>query len=225
VNRPDRYNHRERSQIRDAVAQSAPVLANLRNLAIAELRASTDSLTGLPNKRAVADTLKRMLAQATRTLSPLSLLVLDLDHFKTVNDRLGHPVGDQILANVGGALRSALRDGDFAGRNGGEEFTVILPDTDVVGALTTAEKVRVAVEEIAIPGLELTTTVSIGIAAYPEHAINPDRLERLADAALYVAKRSGRNRIEVASPANDATRADLDGEARWPLALNVTGSG
>ena len=136
LNRPARYSQRERSQIRDAVAQSAPVLANLRNLAIAELRASTDSLTGLPNKRAVADTLQRMLAQATRTQSPLSLLVLDLDHFKTVNDRLGHPVGDQILANVGAALRSALRDGDFAGRNGGEEFTVILPDTDVLGALT-----------------------------------------------------------------------------------------
>jgi diguanylate cyclase (GGDEF)-like protein len=219
VNRPERYNQRERSQIRDAVAQSAPVLANLRNLAIAELRASTDSLTGLPNKRAVADTLQRMLAQATRTLSPLSLLVLDLDHFKKINDRLGHPVGDQILANVGAALRSALRDGDFAGRNGGEEFTVILPDTDVEGAVTVAEKVRVAVEEIAIPGLELTTTVSIGIASYPEHGVNPDRLERLADAALYLAKRSGRNRIEVASPATDAGRAELDDTTTWPHAL------
>jgi diguanylate cyclase (GGDEF)-like protein len=195
------------------------VLANLRNLAIAELRASTDSLTGLPNKRAVADSLQRMLAQATRTLSPLSLLVLDLDHFKTINDRMGHPVGDQILANVGAALRSALRDGDFAGRNGGEEFTVILPDTDVAGALTTAEKIRIAVEEIAIPGLELTTTVSIGVAGYPEHAVNPDRLERLADAALYVAKRSGRNRIEVASPSSEPNRVDLDDESSWTHAV------
>jgi diguanylate cyclase (GGDEF)-like protein len=219
VNRQDRYNQRERSQIRDAVAQSAPVLANLRNLAIAELRASTDSLTGLPNKRAVADTLKRMLAQSTRTLSPLSLLVLDLDHFKAINDRLGHPVGDQILANVGAALRSALREGDFAGRNGGEEFIVILPDTDAVGAMTTAEKIRVAVEEIAITGLELDTTVSIGIAAYPEHAVNPDRLERLADAALYLAKRSGRNRIEVASPAIETTRPDVDDESPRPHAI------
>jgi diguanylate cyclase (GGDEF)-like protein len=219
VNRTERYNQRERSQIREAVAQSAPVLANLRNLAIAELRASTDSLTGLPNKRAVADTLQRMLAQATRTRSPLSLLVLDLDHFKQLNDRLGHPIGDQILANVGAALRSSLREGDFAGRNGGEEFTVLLPDTDVEGAVATAEKVRIAIEDIAIPGLELTTTVSIGIASYPEHGVSPERLERLADAALYLAKRSGRNRVEVASPAADAGRGELDDETRWPHAL------
>jgi diguanylate cyclase (GGDEF)-like protein len=219
VNRPDRYNQSERNQIRDAVAQSAPVLANLRNLAIAELRASTDSLTGLPNKRAVADTLQRMVAQSSRSLSPLSLLVLDLDHFKTINDRLGHPVGDQVLANVGAALRSTLRDGDFAGRNGGEEFILLLPDTDLVGALTAAEKVRVAVEEIDIPGLEVSTTASIGIAVYPEHAVNPERLERLADAALYVAKKSGRNRVEVASPASDSGRADLDDEPRWPQAV------
>jgi diguanylate cyclase (GGDEF)-like protein len=219
VNRADRYSQRERSQIRDAVAQSAPVLANLRNLAIAELRASTDSLTGLPNKRAVGDTLQRMLAQAARSLSPLSLLVLDLDHFKTINDRLGHPIGDQVLANVGAALRSTMRDGDFAGRNGGEEFILLLPDTDLMGALTAAEKVRVAIEEIAIPGLEVSPTASIGIAVYPEHAVNPDRLERLADAALYVAKKSGRNRIEVASPASEASRADLDDETRWPHAV------
>ncbi|CAN5655863.1 diguanylate cyclase [soil metagenome] len=203
VNRPATYNATERTTIREAVAQAAPVLANLRNLAIAELRASTDSLTGLPNKRAVADTLNRMFAQASRTLSPLSLVVLDLDHFKALNDRFGHPVGDQALANVGAALRSALRDSDFAGRNGGEEFTVLLPDTDIQGALSTAEKIRAAVEDISIPGLDLTLTASLGIATYPEHAVNPDRLERLADAALYVAKRSGRNRVEVATPTHD----------------------
>ena len=74
-----------------------------------------------------------MLAQASRTLTPLSLLLLDLDHFKDVNDRFGHPVGDQVLANVGAAMQSALRDSDFAGRNGGEEFAVLLPDTDSSG--------------------------------------------------------------------------------------------
>ena len=105
----------EQQRLRDSVAHAAPVLANLRNLAIAELRAATDSLTGLPNKRAVGDTLKRMLAQAARTLTPVCLLMLDLDHFKNVNDRFGHPVGDQALAGVGTALQSVLRDGDFAG--------------------------------------------------------------------------------------------------------------
>ncbi len=203
VNRPNRYSPVEQQRIRDSVGQAAPVLANLRNLAIAELRAATDSLTGLPNKRAVTDTLKRMLAQASRTLTPLSLLVLDLDHFKEINDRFGHPVGDQALANVGAALQSVLRDSDFAGRAGGEEFAVILPDTDLAGAYLAAEKLRAAIAEISLPGVELTITASVGISAYPEHATSTERLERLADSALYLAKRSGRNRIEIATPQTD----------------------
>ncbi|MCW2529593.1 MAG: Diguanylate cyclase protein [Pseudonocardiales bacterium] len=200
ITRQARYSAVEQQVIRDSVGQAAPVLANLRNLAIAELRAATDSLTGLPNKRAVGDTLKRMLGQASRTLTPLSLLLLDLDHFKEINDRYGHPVGDQVLANVGAALRSALRDSDFAGRNGGEEFAVVLPDTDIAGAALTAEKIRAAIADISLPGTDLSVTASVGLAAYPDHATNTERLERLADSALYTAKRSGRNRVEIATP-------------------------
>ena len=208
VNRADRFGASERRQVRDSVAQAAPVVANLRNLAIAELRAATDSLTGLPNKRAVADTLKRMVAQAARTLSPLSLLVLDLDHFKDLNDSHGHQVGDQVLANVGAALRSAIRDSDFAGRNGGEEFAVLLPETALTGALATAEKIRASVADITIPGLELAISTSIGVAVYPEHAVGSERLERLADSALFAAKRSGRNRIEVAAMPEERDRLE-----------------
>jgi len=196
--------------VQDAVGQAAPVLANLRNLAIAELRAATDSLTGLPNKRAVADTLKRMTAQAARTLSPMGLVVLDLDHFKDLNDRFGHQVGDQALANVGAALRSALRDSDFAGRNGGEEFAVLLPDTDLAGALATAEKIRASIADISLPGLDLSITASLGVAVYPDHAFGPERLERLADSALFVAKRSGRNCVEVAAGQDDHTADSSD---------------
>lgn len=188
-----------RLRARESVGQAAPVLANPSNLAIAEIRASTDALTALPDKRTVGDTLRRMLAQASRNLTPLCLLTLDLDHFKQVNDRFGHPVGDQARARVGAALRSVLRTGDFAGRNGGKEFSVMLPDTDVAGALVTAEKIRSTVETIVLPGVDVVLTASIGIAAYPEHALTTERLERLADSALYVAKRSGRNRVEVAS--------------------------
>ena len=198
------YDAAERDRIRDTVSQAAPVLANLRNLALAELRAATDSLTGLPNKRAVGDTLKRMIAQASRTLTPLTLLSIDLDHFKTINDTYGHPIGDQALAGVGAALRSTLRESDFAGRNGGEEFLVILPDTDTVGATTTAEKIRATIAEITLPGIGVSVTASVGIATYPEHATNAEHLERLADSALYVAKRSGRNRIEIAAPSAPA---------------------
>ena len=197
------YNASERLTIRDSVNQAAPVLANLRNLAIAELRAATDSLTGLPNKRAVADNIKRMLAQASRNLTPLCLLMLDLDHFRDINERFGHPTGDQALANVGAAMRTALRDSDFAGRNGGEEFVVILPDTDLAGGLLAAENIRASIAEISLPGVDLAVTASVGLATYPDHATSAERLERLADSALYVAKRSGRNRIEIATPTTE----------------------
>jgi diguanylate cyclase (GGDEF)-like protein len=204
--RPTPYGEADEQRIRDSVSQAAPVLANLRNLAIAEFRAATDGLTGLPNKRAVTDALKRMFAQASTTRSELALLLLDLDHFKQINDERGHVVGDQVLANVGAVLRGALRARDFAGRNGGEEFAILLPDTEITAALHIAERVRAAVAEISLSGTDVAVTTSIGVAGFPDHASTPDRLERLADAALYLAKRQGRNRVELAEvTAVDAT--------------------
>jgi diguanylate cyclase (GGDEF)-like protein len=199
LSRPAPYSEPEEQRIRESVSQAAPVLANLRNLAVAEIRAATDGLTGLPNKRAVTDALKRTFAQATMSKSPLGLLLLDLDHFKQVNDQHGHAAGDQVLASVGAALRSVLRNRDFAGRNGGEEFAVLLPDTDIGAALEIAERVRAAIAEITLPGTDVPVTVSVGVAGFPDHASTLERLERLADAALYVAKRRGRNRVELAS--------------------------
>ena len=200
LSRPTPYDDADEKRIRESVSQAAPVLANLRNLAIAEIRAATDGLTGLPNKRAVTDTLKRMFAQASAERSPLALLMLDLDHFKQVNDNRGHAVGDQVLANVGAVMRGAMRSHDFTGRNGGEEFAILLPDTEIPEALRIAERVRAAIAEMSLPGIDVTVTVSVGVAGYPEHASTPDRLARLADAALYLAKRQGRNRVELAEP-------------------------
>ena len=200
LNRSAPYHKDEEEQTREAVWQAAPVLANLRNLAIAELRAATDGLTGLPNKRAVTDALKRMFAQALTTSSPLALLLLDLDHFKQINDQHGHPAGDEVLASVGAVLQSVLRTTDFAGRDGGEEFAILLPDTQIPAALEIAERVRTAIAEISLPGTDVSVTASIGVSGFPEHASTLERLERLADAALYVAKRQGRNRIEIAEP-------------------------
>ena len=215
LSRPAPYSEAEEQRIRESVSQAAPVLANLRNLAVAEIRAATDGLTGLPNKRAATDALKRTFAQATMTKSPLGLLMLDLDHFKQVNDQYGHAAGDQVLASVGAALRSVLRNQDFAGRNGGEEFAVLLPDTDIAAALEIAERVRATIAEITVPGTDVPVTVSIGVAGFPGHASTLDRLERLADAALYVAKREGRNRVELAELAEPAS---ADGEADVPAA-------
>ena len=140
----------------------------------------------------------------------MTLIHLDLDHFKALNDRFGHQVGDQVLASVGAVMRSTLRDSDFAGRNGGEEFAVILPNTDAAGGQGTADKLRLAISAITVPGLDLELTASLGVAGYPEHAVGPERLERLADAALYVAKRSGRNRVEVATATPDGPEKQDD---------------
>jgi diguanylate cyclase (GGDEF)-like protein len=200
LNRATPYSDGEEEQVRESVRQSAPVLANLRNLAVAELRAATDGLTGLPNKRAVTDTLKRMFAQALTTGSPLAFLLVDLDHFKQINDQRGHPVGDQVLANVGAVLGSVLRTTDFAGRDGGEEFAILLPDTGMPTALEIAERVRAAIAEISLPGTDVSVTASIGVSGFPDHASTLERFERLADSALYVAKRQGRNRVVVAEP-------------------------
>ena len=218
LTRPAPYSEAEEQRIRESVSQAAPVLANLRNLAVAEIRAATDGLTGLPNKRMVTEALKRMFAQATRTKLPLGLLLLDLDHFKQVNDQHGHAAGDQVLASVGAALRSVVRDRDFAGRNGGEEFAVLLPDTDIAAALEIAERIRATIAEVTLPGTDVPVTVSIGVAGFPDHASTLERLERLADAALYVAKRQGRNRVELASveagsdlPGPDLPEATVNG--------------
>jgi len=150
------------------------VLANLRNLAIAERRASTDALTGLPNKRAVADTLKRMVAQADRSGESLAVLMLDLDHFKQINDHPGHGTGDEVLAAVGAALRTCVRDSDFAGRYGGEEFIVLLSCTDRDGAVVVAEEIRGTLAGIAIAALDQPVTVSIGVGLVPEHGADPE---------------------------------------------------
>ncbi len=199
----------QRERVADSVAQSAPVLANLRNLAIAEMRAATDALTGLPNQRACHDNLKRMVAHASRTVSPVSAVLLDLDHFKQINDRFGHGAGDDVLAAVGESLTALIRASDFAGRYGGEEFLMLLPDTDSEGARDAAEKVRDAISKIDVPLVDRAITASLGVATYPSDALDADTLVRMADRALYAAKGAGRNRVELAMPSSDAAEASL----------------
>jgi diguanylate cyclase (GGDEF)-like protein len=211
VSTPGSMGAADERRLHETVVQAAPVLANLRNLAIAELRAATDSLTGLPNSRSVRDTVKRMAAQAGRTSEPLAAALLDLDHFKQVNDTLGHGRGDDVLAAVGAVLREQLRESDFVGRMGGEEFVMLLPATGREGAVVAAEKIRAAVAAIELPGVDREITISIGIAVIPDHAGDADGVLRAADRALYAAKERGRNRVEVAVPSEAAA-------ARWAAA-------
>jgi diguanylate cyclase (GGDEF)-like protein len=186
------------AQVRAAVDQAAPIIANQRSLSVARLRAASDALTGLPNRRAADETLKRMVAHAGRTLSPLAAVLLDLDHFKQINDIHGHEQGDEVLAAVGQLLTTTIRESDFAARFGGEEFLLLLPDTGREQAEVVAEKVR-----RAIAGVQLgfgSVTASLGVAAYPEDGLDAEGLLRRADGALYAAKEHGRDRVELALP-------------------------
>jgi diguanylate cyclase (GGDEF)-like protein len=189
-----------RRMVEESITQAAPVLANLRNLALSQTRALTDGLTGLPNRRAIEDTLKRMAAYADRTGSPLGVVLFDLDHFKQVNDLYGHEKGDEVLAAVGVVVTTSVRASDFGGRFGGEEFVVLLPDTGRDGAVVIAEKLRAAVAALEIPGVSRPITASFGAAAIPEDAAEPALLLRGADRALYLAKARGRNRVETLVP-------------------------
>ncbi len=191
----------DRRRLRETVAQAAPVLGNLRNLALAERRAATDALTGLANQRAVQDTLKRMVAQASRTLSPLAAVLIDLDHFKMINDVYGHDRGDELLAAVGVVLRNVIRESDFVGRYGGEEFLVLLPAGDRQGAVHVAESVRSAIAAIRISGVAETIAASAGVAMFPDDGGDSVTLFKAVDRALYAAKHAGRNRVHVADDA------------------------
>lgn len=170
-----------------------------------ELRklSTTDGLTGLFNRRFLDETLQLELVRARRYGHSLSVLMLDVDHFKKFNDQHGHDMGDRVLKAVAAAMKSALRQSDFACRYGGEEFLAILPDTNSVGALETAERMRLAICALVVDGLSVT--VSIGGASFPDFAINAqNELVEKADGALYEAKHQGRNRcIQARKAATD----------------------
>lgn len=166
-----------------------------------------DALTGAASRRNFVKQLETELQRAQRYQATLCLLMLDIDHFKHINDSLGHPVGDEVLREFAGICKSALRSHDLLGRLGGEEFAVLLPHTDLQGALCTAEKLRLAIAGAAIPTArgDVSITVSIGVAI---SLANEDgsRLTVRADNALYAAKQSGRNRVcvEPATPCANA---------------------
>ena len=172
-----------------------------KNATLARL-STTDSVTGLRSRRYVGELLAIEVLRATRYRTPLSVLMADLDHFKRINDAHGHRAGDAVLAGVGEAIRAALRGTDAAGRYGGEEILIVLPQTDLEGARVLAERLRQAVEhaEFAIGGARVSITVSIGAAALGGDVRSADDLVEAADGALYGAKESGRNRVVLARP-------------------------
>jgi len=177
------------------VADQLAVAVNQAHLfAQMQQQALTDGLTGCYNRRAFELQLERDLHLATRMRQPLSLIMLDIDNFKDINDRAGHKTGDVALQLLADTLRSELRAVDTAVRFGGDEFVVILPQANIEGTLIVAERLRSRIEETQVPGFG-PMTASFGLATFPTHASSRDTLVVAADRALYGAKHSGRNRV------------------------------
>ncbi len=184
---------KDRAQLRQIAAELAVANRRLANAAL------TDLLTGLPNRRSAMDQLQQAWSAASRSEQPLSVMVIDVDHFKHINDTYGHAAGDIVLREAAEVLRQSARRGDSVCRIGGEEFLVICPNTDLKAAVLSAERLRttIAARNIAIGDATRNITISIGVAMRHENTADIDALVNLADQALYAAKQGGRNRISA----------------------------
>jgi diguanylate cyclase (GGDEF)-like protein len=196
------FDDEERMAANSLASHATIALENARLHRIVERQALVDGLTGIANRRQCEDALTTEIAQAERLGTPLTLVLADLDDFKTVNDDHGHAVGDDVLREFASVLRATLRDSDLAGRWGGEEFLLLLPGADVEGGAHLAERVRAALAERSFLGRDgevVNVTCSFGVAQH-----RPAGLERelfaAADQALYRAKRDGKNRVELDAP-------------------------
>ena len=184
-----------------AAEQLALAVANLRLRETLRTQSLRDPLTGLPNRRELEEALPREAARADRTREPLTMLVLDIDHFKRFNDTYGHEAGDTVLQCFGRLLSETVRGEDLVVRLGGEEFVVLLPNTSVEDGTQHAERIRLKVSQLSVKhhGQSLgSISASIGLATLQVHTHDADQLLGLADAALYKAKNDGRNRVQVA---------------------------
>lgn len=178
------------------VAIKEDITARKRVAEELERLASTDPLTGLPNRRYFFDRAESILASSGRPVEALSVVMVDIDHFKNVNDRFGHAGGDAVLRETAGRLQRAVRAGDLIARFGGEEFALLLPRTDERTAVEVAERLRLSVAAGPMPAgkAEVAVTVSLGVATARDVSVSLDELLQRADLALYAAKEGGRNR-------------------------------
>jgi diguanylate cyclase (GGDEF)-like protein len=182
---------RDRAQLRQIAAELAVANRRLANAAL------TDSLTGLPNRRSAMDQLEQAWSAASRTGLPLAVMVVDIDHFKHINDTHGHASGDKVLREAAIALRASSRREDSVCRIGGEEFLVICPNTDLAAAVQSAERLRATLgaRRVTVGQAECTITASIGVALREDDTADIDALVSAADQALYAAKEAGRNQV------------------------------
>jgi len=193
----------EMVQILNTMVENASV-ALARSLLYMKMEklATTDGLTGLNNHRTFQEIAAREFERAKRHGRPLSMLLTDIDHFKNFNDTYGHPVGDLVLREIAGCIRSAVRTSDFPARYGGEEFAVVLPETAEQGAMAIAERIRQTVEARVIESGKnmLRVTISIGCVTFPTYGKTQQEIIDCADKALYASKKGGRNRVTLYNP-------------------------
>ncbi|HEY3312014.1 MAG TPA: diguanylate cyclase [Anaerolineales bacterium] len=192
----------ERKQAEEALRRANRKLekqaaANEAMQALLIEQATHDALTGLYNRRFMDDALQREILRANRDGRPVSVLMLDIDHFKNFNDSFGHDAGDQVLVALSSLLRVNIRESDIACRYGGEEFVVILPGASAADARHRAELIREDFSCVRIGPEKLSATISVGLSVYPKHGVTVDELLRAADSALYLAKNAGRNCVLV----------------------------
>ena len=171
-------------------------------------QAVTDSMTGLYNRRYFEEFIKKEAIRSTRQNQPFTIIGLDLDHLKQINDLYGHNYGDIAIKAIAGVLKNNARAIDIAARMGGEEFNVVLPGVDSAGGLVAAERIRRAIECVELEKIG-HITASIGVASYPEHSDDLDELLELTDQAMYVSKRNGRNRVTIAQSAQETSWQDI----------------
>jgi two-component system cell cycle response regulator len=195
----DDFSDEDRMTAVSLASHAVVALDNARLHRIVERQAMMDGLTGLANRRQCEESLADELARVDRFGGSLAIVVADLDWFKDVNDRYGHPAGDSLLRDFASLLQETLRDVDLAGRWGGEEFMLILPGTDLTGGAQVAERVRAALASrmVLVDGTPIPVTASFGVASVPP-AKTASELFAAADAALYEAKRAGKNRVQAA---------------------------
>jgi diguanylate cyclase (GGDEF)-like protein len=201
------FDEADLSILRTFTSQATVAVDNVLLHEEARRLSVTDALTGLWNYRYFTMTVGKEIERATRFNRPLALLLLDLDHFKLVNDVYGHQRGDAVLVELAARVRTQVREVDTVARYGGEEFVVVLPETDAQGAALAAERIRSAVQrrpfgEPGDPPLDIT--VSVGAAVYPLHGSSATTLVGRADEALYAAKRGGRDAWRLADVVRDA---------------------
>jgi len=202
-------------------AQVGLSIVNIKLREALRTQSVRDALTGLYNRRYLEEVLERELRRASRAVQSLGILMIDLDHFKGFNDTYGHEAGDAVLREIGASLTKGVRAEDFVCRFGGEEFVVILPTADPAASRARAERLRSKTKSLTImhQGRSMgMITISVGVAVFPEHGHAPKELMAAADAALYEAKRGGRDQVVVASakPGEDVTLpVPGDSDASW----------